>query len=406
MDFIIIGSGIAGLYWTYKAKPKNFLILEKSNRIGGRIYNINWNNFSISLGAGVIKSTNSYTIELANSLGINLIDSSSEYFYNDSNQNLSEKNFYNLHKLIIEYLKKIYEKNVLSIQQNKLSFDDFLNLFVSLDIATYIRNNFLYKTYFDAEPYSVIYDEMNELLRTNNFAIKYFSNSSYLAIVDKLVESIGMANIKLNSTVKLIRLKNNIFEIYTNTNTKYLAKKIVLATETNSNILFDINSKLNSKLKKLYQMVSGSNYIRIYSFHSAGHNITQSYKTIGLAGKIIYINPNILMCSYTENLDAIKLFNLLKNKNKLEQIDLIYKLLTNCNIPISKPDDIIIKYWNIGVHYNNPNYNSSQKKKLISDLYQSGIITIGEALADSHGWVNSALESVEYINQIEKIEKN
>jgi cation diffusion facilitator CzcD-associated flavoprotein CzcO len=32
-DEIIIGCGFAGLYWCYKTKPKNFIILEKSDRI-------------------------------------------------------------------------------------------------------------------------------------------------------------------------------------------------------------------------------------------------------------------------------------------------------------------------------------------------------------------------------------
>ena len=39
-DEIKIGSGFAGLYWCYKNKPEKFIILEKSDRIGGRIYNI------------------------------------------------------------------------------------------------------------------------------------------------------------------------------------------------------------------------------------------------------------------------------------------------------------------------------------------------------------------------------
>lgn len=404
MDCIIIGSGIAGLYWTYKTKStlKNFLILEKSNRIGGRIYNVNWNGHNISLGAGIVIPSNTYTIELAKSLGLNLSDSFSEYFYNDlnPNQNLSEKNFYNLNKLIIKYLKKIYQNNHISIQQNKLTFDDFLNLYVSLDISTYIRNNFLYKTYFDAEPYSVIYIEMNELLRTKKFAIKYFSNSSYSTMIDKLVESVGIENIKLNTMVKSIQIQNNQYLICTN-NGLYLTKKIVLATEANSNIHFDLTPKLNYKLNKLYGMFSGSNYIRIYSFHSSGHNISQSFKTSGLAGKIIYINPNILMCAYTENSDSIKLFNLLNNKTKSNQIEIIHKLLNNCNIPITKPDDIIIKYWNTGVHYNNSNYNQNYKNELMCDLLDNNIIVIGEAVGNSHGWVNSALETVETIKTIE-----
>ena len=71
-DEIIIGAGMAGLYWIYKTKPNSFVILEKSDRIGGRVYNIDWNSTHISLGGGVIKESNNYTIQLANELGLEL----------------------------------------------------------------------------------------------------------------------------------------------------------------------------------------------------------------------------------------------------------------------------------------------------------------------------------------------
>ena len=67
-DEIIIGAGISGLYWCYKTKPSTFIILEKSDRIGGRVYNIDWNSNQISLGGGVIKSTNTCMLNLCNEL--------------------------------------------------------------------------------------------------------------------------------------------------------------------------------------------------------------------------------------------------------------------------------------------------------------------------------------------------
>jgi monoamine oxidase len=72
-DEIIIGAGIAGLYWASKTKPKNYLVLQKSNRIGGRIYNIEWNGSQISLGGGIIKASNNYTIGLVNEFGFDLV---------------------------------------------------------------------------------------------------------------------------------------------------------------------------------------------------------------------------------------------------------------------------------------------------------------------------------------------
>ena len=144
-------------------------------------------------------------------------------------------------------------------------------------------------------------------------------------------------------------------------------------------------------------MTTGSNYIRVYSYHNLGHGLNFSYKTSGLISKVIVINKNIIMCSYTEEADANKLNELLSNKSKTFQMEIIYNLLNKCNIPITKPDDIIYKFWKIGGHYNNSNYNKKNKNKLIKDLAKQNIIIIGECVSDSHGWVNSALETVEFI---------
>ena len=57
-ETIIIGAGFAGLYYAYKFNPKKYLIIERENRIGGRVYNIKWHDVQISLGGGAIKYDN------------------------------------------------------------------------------------------------------------------------------------------------------------------------------------------------------------------------------------------------------------------------------------------------------------------------------------------------------------
>lgn len=419
-DEIIIGAGIAGLYWVYKTKSKlnqlnqsnkeNYLVLEKSDRIGGRIYNIDWNSSQISLGGGIIKASNDYTIRLANELNLNLADGVSKYEmidlenekYNENKVKFdkpnepNEDNFYSLNTNLIKYLKKIYQLNKKKIMDDGINFEEFLDLYVELKISQFIKSNLLYKTYFNSDVYSVLYDEIDELLRTKDFNFKYIKNGGYTLLLDKLIEIVGKKNIITNINVIEINKKSEFFEIITNTNEIYKTKKIIFATESDNGIIFS-NQETKNKLTQLYQMVSGSNYIRIYSYHENLHGLKYSYKTSGLVGKVILINDNILMCSYTEEQDAIRLRKLLENKTKEIQCEIIYKLLNKCAIPITKPDDIIIKFWNSGVHYNNPGYSIGEKKSLISELKKENIIVIGECISDSHGWVNSALESVELV---------
>jgi hypothetical protein len=399
-DEIVIGAGISGLYWIYKSRPSNYLILEKSDRIGGRIYNINWNNKQISLGGGIIKHNNNSTIKLCEELGLELGKSTSEYEMIDWDENKNilepnEKNFYKINENIIKYLKKVYNQHKSKIILNKYNFEEFLDLYVDLKLVNLIKSNILYHTYYNADVKSVLYDEMDELLRTGKFEIKYIVNGGYTKLLNELISIVGLENIKLNQNVIEIKKSNSIFEIKTISEQIFITKKIILATETKNNIKYIFEPNLVSMIENLYLMTSGSNYIRIYSYHSNGHGLKCSYKTSGLVGKVIYIDDKILMCVYTEELDAYKINKLLEHKTKSVQLEIIYNLLSKCNIQITKPDDIIIKYWNVGVHYNNPCYNKEIKNTLIKELKKENIIVVGECVYDSHGWVNSALESVE-----------
>lgn len=403
-DEIIIGCGIAGLYWCYKTKPSNFIILEKSNRIGGRIYNIDWNGYQISLGGGVIKSSNNLTIQLANELGLELGNSISKYHLIDletqtTNINKpNEDNFHESNKIVTKYLIKTFEKNKEQIKKNKLTWNEFLDLYLDLKTSTTIKSNLLYKSYSNADVESVFEYEIEELLRTRDFKISFILQSGYTGLLNRLTQLINRSNILTNNEVIQVIKKDNLFRINTKQNQTFTAKKIILATESKTDIQFDVDLETNLHIENLYKMFSGSNYIRVYSYHHETHGLECSYRTNGLVGKVIVINPHILMCCYTEESQAVELEKLLEKNSKQEQIEIVYKLLTRCSIPIkTKPDDIIYKFWSSGIHLNNINFNKESKIDLQKKLSNSNIIVIGESVANSHGWVNSALESVDFI---------
>ena len=407
-DEIIIGCGFSGLYWCYKTKPENFLIFEKSDRVGGRVYNKEWNGHHISLGGGIIKSSNNLTINLAKEFGLDIGEAISKYHLIDletRTENLNkpnENNFHESNKIITKYLKKTFEKNKEQIKKNKLTWNEFLDLYLDLKTSTIIKSNLLYKSYSNADIESVFEHEIGELLRTENFPVVFIKQSGYTGLLDKLVEFVNSTNIQTNNEVsQVIKIEDNLFKIITKDNKIYLTKKIILATESKTNIKFDLGEKNNNNLVNLYRMVSGSNYMRIYSYHKEGHGLECSFRTNGLPGKVIFINPNILMCCYTEEFQAVELNNLLNKNSKQEQIEIIYNLLNKCSIPIkTKPDDIICKFWDTGIHYNTVDYDKENKINIQKELKNSNIIVIGESVGDTHGWVNSAFESVDFIYEL------
>jgi hypothetical protein len=402
IDTIIIGAGMAGLYYTYKSKLTDYLILEKNDRIGGRIYNIQWNNEQISLGGGVIKETNNNTLALIKELNLesDLVSFTSTYHFIELKGDVpNEKLYHKANKTIINYLRKVYNNNKDEIQNLSLTFKQFLLYYTDYKVYKILHDTILYKSYMDADVGYVLEDENSyELLRVSEFKLKSLKNGGYTLLLNKLLEKLENYKNKiiLNCDIIKISKNNQKFIIENSVGNKYSCNKLVIATPKNNNIQFDFDKDLINKINNIYNSVDGKPYIRVYTYHEKGHGLVNSMFTSNIPGKVIIMSDKIIMACYTESINAVELYNLLNknNKNKESQIDIVYNLLKNSNINVSKPNDIIYQFWDIGTHYIQPNVNYNELKNNIKKLSKENIILIGELFASNHGWVDSALESV------------
>lgn len=71
-DIIVIGAGISGMGAAYALQKQGFnvTVLEKSDRVGGRMYSINWHGDWIDLGAEYLSNKESGLFELIDELGL------------------------------------------------------------------------------------------------------------------------------------------------------------------------------------------------------------------------------------------------------------------------------------------------------------------------------------------------
>ena len=107
---IIIGGGIAGIYTAYQItkqfKNTNFLVIEGSNRFGGRVHTIN----QLEAGAGRFSHNHKYLMELIDELGLknklNLATAKAEYFPINKSTNPITESPTLFSKLLEWYLKK------------------------------------------------------------------------------------------------------------------------------------------------------------------------------------------------------------------------------------------------------------------------------------------------------------
>ena len=71
-DIVIIGGGISSLFFCYRLiniKPdSNILILEKNNRLGGKVYTGEYNDYKYELGAGRFRKSHHLLMNLLQEL--------------------------------------------------------------------------------------------------------------------------------------------------------------------------------------------------------------------------------------------------------------------------------------------------------------------------------------------------
>ena len=399
-NYIIIGAGISGITYAYKNKTDKFLILEKNDYVGGRIKNIKWNDNYISLGGGVFLPLHNLVLDLCKDFGISYQEFTSVYHLTDLKGGIPNNPlYYKDFEIISKAIKSKYDKYENEIKTNKLSFKEFLELYFPFSVSKTVLDNSLYSTNFNSDVGLFLNNEFSyDCLRTEDSKMMVIkkteelnSGTGYDFLISKILESISKENIILNTPVIEISQKDGLYQIITNKEV-YFTKKVIIATDIKSNIKLNLSESIKSLLNHIYDSIGYEPYIRIYSYHKEGHNLRNTCKSRGLIGKTMIMNDKILMLCYNESNYAIELHNLLSRLDKEEQIKALCKLFENHDIKITKPDDIYIQFWQVGMHYCKPNFNIKNELETLDKNYNIEII--GEIVSESHGWVNSALSTI------------
>lgn len=365
-DYIIIGSGISGLYLGYLLQDKKYLILEKNDNIGGRIQQINFHGKIVQLGAGVIEDHHPNMLELLKKLKIK---------YNTA---YSESD-----RLVPGYNKEEFNKILNQIKKFKdikgKSIKDILNeiyLYDSKKVNLFIKSS-NYTDYFKADakmtiinyPIADIYDIKKKI---------FIVEGGNYKIIEELYKY-SKKNIKLNFDVTSIEYKDNTWLI-TNNNKIYQTKHVICTVDINAIKKIKIKGVDISYFKK---MIGANNFLRMYTYHD---NVELNKTTVipHIFKQMIPINNNIVMSAYCDNLNATKTNELLKTINNKQITEIINKFISSTPVK-----DTFIKYWPVGTHYYKPSYN--YKKNYFS---VNNFSIVGEVIGYEQGWMEGAIHSV------------
>lgn len=396
IDIVIIGGGIAGLYCAYKIKKmdpsKKILLLEASDRLGGRAGNVNFHGEPVAIGAGIgRKNKDKLLLSILKELNVPFHEFMASSQYTSSIEPTCKV------KEMFLYLKreynapndndktfKQYAKPKLEQKYYKGAYKEFTTCAGYTDYENECAHDTLYHYGFD-----------------DNYSSWPGFGFSWNQLIDKLASKIGGNNIHKSCYVKSIKpVSENEYSVICNNKQIFECKKIIIATEING------IQKLLPEYR-IYNQVKSQPFLRIYGkFSKESARIMEDkcgHTTIvpGPIHKIIPMNTEkgIYMIAYTDNNGAKILDKYIKNRAVLcRYLEDALEIPNNTLVL----DDMVDFYWDVGTHYYSPMKPKGafkNRNEFCKHLQRpkNDILVVGEAVSMKQGWVEGAFESVDNI---------
>lgn len=384
---VIIGAGIAGLYLGYllKKRKKDFIIIEKDDRCGGRIYVDDFCGKNVVLGAGIGRFEKDITLfNFCKELGIKVNKYPKKIDYS-----------FKVSKPLMSYVNSLKKINVSSEKRSKTTFLEFLKEnYKNPSKFTTLSG---YTDYIHADIIDTLYDygfdDNASEVETYNFSVDWNGLLDSLYFILK-------RNIKLEEKVLNIDTDSRI--VVTDKG-NYEYSNVVCSTPVNIARRIFTNKKIVNVLSEL----DCQTFSRIYAKISKGNDILKDrIDTFTIVDSFLQkIIPSdkekgIYMIGYNDNYCADKGF---KYFMTLDEND-VYRIIED---EIEKLFDVKVKvdvakivYWEYGTTYYLP---LSKKYKDRDDWIKyaqnplNNVLFIGEGFSHNQGWVQGSLESVDSI---------
>lgn len=415
-DLIVVGGGVGGLYLIYQLlKNKNpnnniksILLLEKEDRLGGRIKTITKNNsIQFESGAGRIGKHHLRLNNLLKELGLittpitNLktnqkeLDQVIKYLEEANKQELESTT-------ITNYLtKKGQNELVEKLYQNFPYYSEthVLNGLLGLEA---LKDDFN-----DDKKYYILIGGLEQIITQLEKKIREIAKTKNINL-----------DIKLNQEVTKLSQKNHYLETSSG---KYIA---------NNQIVLNLPSKALLKLitkkhqRQLLERVDGEPLYRLYAKYKP-EDVSQieflwEEKRL-LPPPLRFVIPinkeqGLIMISYTDGEETKFWVDKLAEGGNNKVIESINQELKKIypKITFPKPEWLEHCYYDVGAHYWKPKtLDNSNIQKLVQenvsilDNPNNNILIVGEAYSSHQAWIEGALETAEIAhNKIQSKNQN
>lgn len=363
MDTIVIGGGIAGLYAGLD-NPKT-LVLEASDRLGGRIYTRHDPHYEI--GAGRIHVKHTLVRQLIHRFGLTEVP---------LKQSKTDKQL--LKMLPLERTEDMRNMTYAEYCKGKVNHVETL------------RQMFGYSSEFDVMN---AYDAADMLKRA--------LSGKYVIVKEGLSELIRRmskhVNYKLNHKVHEVRLTRDGVEV-----DGMKAKKVIFAIPPKELLKFHV-------VDFAIQAVAPLPLLRVYAaYDEPWAEGLEAQTTASWLRHVIPISSKVVMVAYVEGKDTLPYRNHngeLRSQDRLnkEIHEELRQLFPERNIP--KPIHFHAYLWKEGGHAWLPGFNSDEIAKKVLNPYEN-VYVCGEAFSHKQAWIEGSLETVEQVKYVAALHDN
>lgn len=369
-DYLMVGCGIATMYFvdTYLQKTDKVIILEKNDIIGGRVGSYQFEGHEVVTGAGVFRENDIHMKKFYEKLTNDILTlHPSHVDYSLIHENAET------FLLFMNYLKYT-AKHINRTYRSKYSIKQHLNKHFEKSDVSRLLSISGYQDFIDAD----IIDTAEDYQLEDNGGLTNVSFPSWRRLINSWSEKYQHLVITNEEVIKIDKQT-----VITKNGSQYKAKKIIL----------DIPLTPLKRLypsKDIYNHIGSVKFMRLYI--KTDKKLPINSKGMVLAPKplqkIITIDDNIYMISYSDGINAEKINKMTKNK-----LTTLINQMFNINIKILNIHKI---YWEEGVHFYKPLPMKFKDRSQFIDQArhpEKNVYAIGSMLSRNQGWTQGAADS-------------
>ena len=428
MSYIIIGGGISGLYCAYSLNKKfgitDIIILEKNDRLGGRIQTLYTDGMFLEMGAGGIMDSQPNVMHLIKELGLedqllkgsngrSLVSTitvpTSEYIQNNS-INEAVPTIYKIKSIIDIFDTDFYD--IMDKLNDRLLDESFYQTAISYNLFNLIEKYYgiekaeqlMYQFGYHADFYEQNSVEALAMFKKEFSPTAKFHriNGGMIQIINKLADYVTSKNIKIMLNTKCLDItrSGDKYECILNEAQKIQANNIIFAIPK-ANIL---RIRYLDKVFDILNAVINKPLIRIYAFFPLVDGkvwfdkIDALLTTKTLMNQIVPMDKTKgLMMIYCDGQNAIT-WNSIRDHGQIER-ELMFqltKLFSDMIIP--NPIQIIVSYHESATHIWKPSVNPLiMYEEIVRPIPNENIFIVGEAYSLNQQWSAGAISSVDHL---------